>query len=98
MRGPNGTDYPCHGVYQEIVPPERLVFTNIATDAAGLPVLEGLTTVTFVEQNGKTKMTVATGATALVDYARGYLEGMEIGWTQSLDRLDAEAGAVRLDV
>jgi hypothetical protein len=39
-------------------------------------------------------MTVATSATALVEYARGYLEGMEMGWTQSLERLDAEvAGA-----
>lgn len=90
MRGPDGTDYPCGGVYREIVPNERLVFTNIATDAAGQPVLEGLTTVTFAEMNGKTKMTVSTGAIALVGYARGYLEGMEIGWTQSLERLDAE--------
>jgi uncharacterized protein YndB with AHSA1/START domain len=94
MRGPEGTEYPCHGVYQEIVPAQRLVFTNIATDAAGKPVLDGLTTVTFAEENGRTRMTVATSATALVEYARGYLEGMEMGWTQSLERLDAEvAGA-----
>lgn len=95
MRGPDGTDYPGHGVYQEIVPAERLVFTNIATDAAGQVVLDGLTTVTFAEENGKTRMTVTTGATARVDYARGYLEGMEIGWTQSLERLDAEVAAFR---
>jgi uncharacterized protein YndB with AHSA1/START domain len=82
-------------VYQEIVPAERLVFTNIATDAAGQVVLDGLTTVTFAEENGKTRMTVTTGATARVDYARGYLEGMEIGWTQSLERLDAEVAAFR---
>lgn len=91
MRAPNGAEYPCHGVYREIVPPKRLVFTNIATDAAGRPVLEGLTTVTFAEADGKTRMTVATSATALTDIARAYLEGMEIGWTQSLERLDAEA-------
>jgi hypothetical protein len=35
-------------------------------------------------------MTVTTGAIAVVDYAAAYLEGMEIGWTQSLERLDAE--------
>jgi uncharacterized protein YndB with AHSA1/START domain len=95
MRGADGTDYPCHGVYQEVVPAERLVFTNIATDAAGKPVLEGLTTVTFAEADGKTKMTVKTGAVALVGFAAGYLEGMEIGWAQSLDRLVVEAAAVR---
>jgi uncharacterized protein YndB with AHSA1/START domain len=90
MRAPDGTEYPCHGVYQEIVAAERLVFTNIATDAAGTPVLDGLTTVTFAETGGKTKMTVTTGATALTDIACAYLEGMEIGWTQSLERLDKE--------
>jgi len=95
MRAPGGTEYPCHGIYQEIVPPERLVFTNIATDAAGNAVLDGLTSVTFLEMDGKTKMTVTTGATALVDYARAYLEGMEIGWTQSLERLDAQVASLR---
>jgi uncharacterized protein YndB with AHSA1/START domain len=95
MRGPDGTDYPCGGVYREIVPAERLVFTNIATDAAGQPILEGLTTVTFAAMNGKTKMTVTTGATALAGYARAYLEGMEMGWTQSLERLDAEVAKPR---
>ncbi|MDR3532189.1 MAG: SRPBCC domain-containing protein, partial [Rhodopila sp.] len=44
MRAPDGTDYPCGGVYREIIPGERLVFTNIATDPAGHPVIDGLTT------------------------------------------------------
>ena len=95
MRGPDGTDYPCHGVYQEIVPAERLVFTNMATDAAGKLVLDGLTTVTFAEVNGKTKLTVRTGAIALVDYAVDYLKGMQEGWTQSLERLDTEVARLR---
>lgn len=88
MRAPDGTDYPCHGIYREIVPAERLVFTNCATDAAGERLLDGLTTVTFVEQGGKTKMTVHTGAIALVAGAVPKLSGMKSGWTQSLDRLD----------
>jgi uncharacterized protein YndB with AHSA1/START domain len=93
MQAPDGTQYPCGGIYLEIVPAERLVFTNIATDAAGKPVLDGKTTVTFAAANGKTKMIVSTGGIALVDYATAYLEGMEIGWTQSLQRLDAEVSA-----
>jgi len=87
MRGPDGTDYPCGGVYREIVPPQRLVFTNIATDKDGKPIIDGLTTVTFVEENGKTKLTLQTRGTALVDYAAEYLKGMEAGWTQSLEKL-----------
>src|ERR1700689_1494920 len=35
MRDPNGNVYPMKGVIRDIVPPERLVFTNIALDAAG---------------------------------------------------------------
>ncbi|MEA2740361.1 MAG: hypothetical protein QOH05_3668 [Acetobacteraceae bacterium] len=95
MRAPNGTEYPCHGVYQEVVSAERLVFTNCATDAAGKTVLDGLTTVTFAAENGRTRMTVTMSAIAVVDYAIAYLEGMEIGWTQSLERLDTEVAAFR---
>jgi uncharacterized protein YndB with AHSA1/START domain len=50
MRAPNGTAYPCGGVYREVVEPERLVFTNIATDKEGKLILDGLTTVTFAER------------------------------------------------
>jgi uncharacterized protein YndB with AHSA1/START domain len=81
-------------VYREVVANELLMFTNIATDAAGGPILDGLTTVTFAEANGKTKLTVQTGAVALVGYAAGYLEGMEAGWRQSLERLDGVVSAV----
>ena len=87
MRAPDVTDYPCGGVYREIVERERLIFTNIATDKAGKPILDGLTTVTFADDGGKTKLVLHTRATALVDYAAAYLEGMEAGWSQSLDRL-----------
>jgi uncharacterized protein YndB with AHSA1/START domain len=38
MRSPAGIEYPCGGVYRGIVEPERLVFTNIATDNEGNPV------------------------------------------------------------
>jgi uncharacterized protein YndB with AHSA1/START domain len=93
MRAPDGTEYPCQGVYLEIVPNKRLVLTNIATDAAGKPVLDGLTTVTFADADGKTRMTVDTRATALIPDAIRYLQGMNEGWTQTLDRLDARVAA-----
>jgi uncharacterized protein YndB with AHSA1/START domain len=89
MRGPDGTVYPMKGVIQEIVAPERLVFTNIAVDASGKHVLEGLTTVAFAEERGKTKMTLHTRAAAVAEVGVGYLQGMEMGWTQTIDKLEA---------
>ena len=88
MRAPDGAEYPMTGIFREIVPSERLVFTNLAIDQQGKVLLEGLTTVTFVDHAGrKTKLTVESRAVARVDYATRMLEGMEEGWTQSIDRL-----------
>ncbi len=89
MRAPDGAEYPMKGIFREIVPPERLVFTNIAVDAAGNSLLEGLTTVTFAEHGAKTKLTLQTRAVALVAQAERMVGGMEAGWTQSIDRLAA---------
>jgi uncharacterized protein YndB with AHSA1/START domain len=69
--------------------PERLVFTTIAVDAAGNHLLEGLTAVTFAEHDGKTRLTLQTRAVAIVAGAAPMLEGMEAGWTQSIERLAA---------
>jgi uncharacterized protein YndB with AHSA1/START domain len=89
MRAPDGTVYPMKGQIRELVAPERLVFANIAVDAAGRHLLEGLTTVTFIDEGGKTKMTLHTKAVAVVEDAAAYLQGMEAGWTQSIDKLQA---------
>ena len=87
MRGPEGDDHWSQGVFREIVEPERLVFTNIAVDEDGNHLLEGLTTVTLAEHGGKTKLTLQTRAVGLVARAVRMIEGMEAGWTQSLERL-----------
>lgn len=89
MRAPDGREHPMKATFVEIVPSERLVFTSVAVDADGDPLLDGLTTVTFDEWNGKTTLTVHTRATALVPLANRMLEGMNAGWTQSIDRLEA---------
>src|SRR2546427_806358 len=88
MRAPDGTDYPMIGTYREVAPPERLVFTNSAVDGDGNPLLDGVTVVTFAERDGKTELTVQTHAIALVPLAGRMLEGMDAGWSQTLDRLE----------
>jgi uncharacterized protein YndB with AHSA1/START domain len=87
MHGPDGNDYPMKGVFREVKPPERLVFSNIAIDKDGNHLLEGETTVILEEQSGKTKLTLKTYAKGLVPMAPQMLAGMEAGWSQSLDKL-----------
>jgi uncharacterized protein YndB with AHSA1/START domain len=89
MRAPDGGEYPMKGVFREVIAPERLVFTNTAVDNDGNHIIEGLTTVTFADEGGKTKLTLHTRGTAMVDYAAKFLQGMEMGWTQSLEKLTA---------
>ncbi|MGH6725294.1 MAG: SRPBCC family protein [Pseudolabrys sp.] len=87
MHGPDGNDYPMKGVFREVVPPERLVFANIAVDKDGNHLLEGETTVTLTEHGGKTTLTVTSHMVGLVPIAPQMLAGMEAGWTQSIDKL-----------
>src|SRR5260370_30002795 len=58
MRGPDAIVYPMTGVYQEVVWPERLVFTSAALDLDGNPMFEVRTTVTFAETGGKTEQSL----------------------------------------
>jgi uncharacterized protein YndB with AHSA1/START domain len=87
MRGPDGNDLPMKGVFLAVIEPERLVFTNIATDHDGKHLLEGETEVTFSEKDGKTTLVLKTRAVGLVPMAPQMLAGMEAGWTQSIDKL-----------
>lgn len=96
MRAPDGVVYPMTGTFHEIVPSERLVFLSTALDQDGTPVLESLTTVTFVEHGSKqTKLTVHARARGLKPIAAQYLEGMQAGWTQSLERLETHLAGDR---
>jgi uncharacterized protein YndB with AHSA1/START domain len=89
MRGPDGTVYPMTGVFQEVLPPERLVFTVTPLDAHGNALFETLNIVTFADQQGKTLVTLKARATSWTDQAPQYLKGMEMGWMQSMGRMAA---------
>jgi len=95
MRAPDGTEHPMTGIFREVTPPARLVFSGVALDPDGKPLLEGLTTVTFAEQGGNTKLTVESRAVGLVAHAARMLEGMKAGWTQSIDRLGEQVTRMR---
>ena len=54
MRGPDGTEHPMKGLFHEIVPPERLIFTATPVDSQGRTLASAYTVVTFADENGKT--------------------------------------------
>jgi len=90
MRAPNGVVYPMTGVFREIDPPHRLVFTAAALDAAGDPMFEVRNAVTFEEEAGKTRLTLRATVLSTTAAAPQHLAGMETGWCLSLDRLASE--------
>ncbi len=88
MTGPDGTMYPMKGVFKEIVAPERLIFISSAfEDEEGNPQLEVLNTATFTDDHGRTKLTLHARVIKSSPEVQASLDGMEEGWSQSLDRL-----------
>jgi uncharacterized protein YndB with AHSA1/START domain len=82
IRSPEGTDYWMRGVYREVTPPERLVFT-FAWEEDGERGLDTLVTVTFADQGGKTRLTFRQ-APFQSDAERDSHHG---GWSECFDRL-----------
>jgi uncharacterized protein YndB with AHSA1/START domain len=82
MRATDGSVIRKHGVYREIVMPERLVFTYVTDDLAGNPGPETIVTVTFTDLGGKTRLTLhQVGFESVL--AR---EAHHAGWTSCLER------------
>jgi uncharacterized protein YndB with AHSA1/START domain len=81
-----GSEWPLKGVFQEVTSPEKLVYTSSAI-IDGKPIIESTTAVTFEEHEGKTQMTLQVTVTKATPEAEGPLAGMEMGWSQSLDKL-----------
>jgi uncharacterized protein YndB with AHSA1/START domain len=88
MRGPDGVVHPLHGEVLELAAPHRLVFKAYPADEQGRPLFEVVNTVTFSEEDGHTTVVVDTDVTGVTPAARVPLEGMDVGWAQTLERLD----------
>jgi uncharacterized protein YndB with AHSA1/START domain len=86
-------DHPMTGEFTEVVPIERLAFVSSALDENGKPVLEALTTVHLAERNGRTEMVLHASGKGFAEIAARMLEGMEAGWTQSIDKLEEQLAA-----
>jgi uncharacterized protein YndB with AHSA1/START domain len=87
-RTPKGQLVAFNGVYREIAPPERLVFTEIFEE---FPDTESLVTAIFTEENGETRLAV-TALYPSSDVRDIVIKsGMESGAAISYDRLEEVA-------
>lgn len=103
MRSPEGQDFWSTGVYEEIVPFERLVCTDSFADADGNVVsasyygmgddipLEMRVTILLEDIGGKTRMTVVHTGMPGGDMA----EMTHAGWNESFDKLAATFNGAR---
>lgn len=85
MRAPSGAVVTKHGVYREVVTPERLSFTYITESADGVIDPETLVTVSFADLGGRTRLTLRHSAFE-TDASR---TGHEGGWASCLERFAA---------
>ncbi len=85
IHGPDGSESTSLGEFVEVDPPARCVFTETAFEGA----LAVRNTVTFEERGGRTELTLHAEVTKASEELRGPLAGMEEGWLQSFEKLDA---------
>lgn len=95
MRSPEGKDYWSTGVFREIIPMSKIVYTDSFSDANGNVVpgtyygmgedfpSELLVTLTFQEVDGMTRFTLKHSELPV----REQFEDAQSGWNASLDKL-----------
>lgn len=92
MRSPDGNDMPCPGVYLEVIPNVRLVFTDAYT-SAWQPSQKPFMTVilTLEDEDGRTRYTARVRHWTVADREAHEKMGFHQGWGQCADQLAALA-------
>ena len=83
MHAPDGGDHWVYGEYREISEFDRLVFTWTRDDGQPAPWVDNIVTLTFEEQDGRTKLTLHQALFATEQF-RNEHNG---GWSECLGRL-----------
>jgi uncharacterized protein YndB with AHSA1/START domain len=86
MQAPNGRIYPTTGAVDEVVQPERLVFTT-RLEQDGVVTLEVRQTVTFEDHGRETRVTLRAHVLHATEAAATPLAGMDEGWNETFDKL-----------
>lgn len=95
MRSPEGQDMPNRGQYLEVVPNERIVFTDAYTgdwQPGGKPFMTVI--LTFADEGGKTRYTARVRHWSAEDKAAHEKMGFETGWGICADQLAALAKTI----
>jgi uncharacterized protein YndB with AHSA1/START domain len=90
MRSPEGQEFPQRGVYLEVIPNEKLVFTDAYVDSwqpSDKPFMTAV--VTFVNENGKTRYTARALHWSEADRETHEKMGFHEGWGRAADQLEA---------
>lgn len=94
-RTPKGDLVAFYGVYREIVPPERVVFTEIFEQ---FPDAESVVTAVFTEEHGKTRLTATVLYPSIEVRDMVLKSGMDRGAAISYDRLEDVVARLKAQV
>jgi uncharacterized protein YndB with AHSA1/START domain len=90
MRSPDGNDSPNRGVYLEVVPNQRLVFTDAYTEAWQPSEKPFMTVIlAFEEEGGKTRYTARVRHWTAADREAHEKMGFHGGWEMCARQLEA---------
>lgn len=90
MRGPNGEEHPNRGIYLEVVPDRKLVFTDAyvrAWEPSDKPFMTAI--LTFEPQDGKTLYTARVVHWSDADREQHEKMGFHDGWGKATDQMEA---------
>lgn len=94
MIGPDGTEYPVHGVFTEVEPPKRIVTTDEFGDGyddivPGIDLPKGLVaTAVFDDLGTRSRLTLTISHATPEDRKKHEDMGVVAGWNSSFDKLD----------
>lgn len=88
FRGPDGEEFPNRGIYLEVVPGERLVFTDAYTEGwmpSAKPFMTAI--ISFADEQGGTRYSARVLHWSAEDRARHEEMGFHDGWGKATDQL-----------
>lgn len=87
-----GFEVAFHGEYQEVVPDERIVSTEVFE---GAPDAVAVTTTSFAEQDGRTTVSILVQHSSRENRDLHVNSGMEDGLQEAMDHLDQVVASLR---
>jgi uncharacterized protein YndB with AHSA1/START domain len=91
IAGEGGYKLAAHGEYQEVVPNERVVSTEIYES---IPRALSMNTVTWTEEDGRTTLTILVEHTSQ-EHRDAHINAVKVGMQETLERLEQVAISLR---